>query len=71
MKAIKKLFTFIFLIILVIIIIVGYDGYKMYKQAITELPIDEKIQEIKNKKNYTKLEDTTNISANFLENSFF
>ena len=59
MKAIKKLFTFIFLIILVIIIIVGYNGYKMYKQAITELPIDEKIQEIKNKKNYTKLEDTT------------
>lgn len=59
MKAIKKLFTFIFLIILVIIIIVGYNGYKMYKQAITELPIDEKIQKIKNKKNYTKLEDTT------------
>ena len=59
MKAIKKLFTFIFLIILAIIIIVGYNGYKMYKQAITELPIDEKIQEIKNKKNYTKLEDTT------------
>lgn len=59
MKAIKKLFTFIFLIILGIIIIVGYNGYKMYKQAITELPIDEKIKEIKEKKNYTKLEDTT------------
>ena len=59
MKAIKKLFTFIFLIILGIIIIVGYNGYKMYKQAITELPIDEKIKEIKGKNNYTKLEDTT------------
>ena len=59
MKAIKKLFTFIFLIILGIIIIVGYNGYKMYKQAITELPIDEKIKEIKRKNNYTKLEDTT------------
>lgn len=59
MKAIKKLFTFIFLIILGIIIIVGYNGYKMYKQAITELPIDEKIKEIKEKNNYTKLEDTT------------
>lgn len=59
MKAIKKLFTFIFLIILGIIIIIGYNGYKMYKQAITELPIDEKIKEIKGKNNYTKLEDTT------------
>ena len=59
MKAIKKLFTFIFLIILGIIIIVGYNGYKMYKQAITELPINEKIKEIKEKNNYTKLEDTT------------
>ena len=59
MKAIKKLFTFIFLIILMIIIIIGYNGYQMYKQAINELPIDEKIKEIKNKDNYTKLEETT------------
>ena len=59
MKAIKKLTTFIFLIALIIITIIGYNGYKMYKQAITELPIDEKIKEIKNKKNYAKLEDTT------------
>lgn len=60
MKAIKKIFTFIFLILLTIVILVGYNGYKMYKQAITEIPIDKKIEEIKNKKNYTKLSDTTN-----------
>ena len=59
MKAIKKIFTFVLIIILMFIIIIGYKGYEMYKQAITELPIDEKIKEIKNKNNYTKLEDTT------------
>ena len=31
----------------------------MYKQAIIEMPIDKKIEEIKNKKNYTNLKDTT------------
>lgn len=58
MKAIKKLFTIIFLVILMIIIIIGYNGYKMYKQATKDIPIDIKIQEIKNKENYIKLEDT-------------
>ncbi len=61
MKTIKKILTFIFLIILTIIIIIGYKGYNMYKEAIEELPIDEKIKEIKNKDNYTKLEDMPKI----------
>ncbi len=64
MKAIKKLFTFIFLIILMIITLIGYNGYKMYKLAITETPIDKKIEEIKNKENYTKLENTTTTFKN-------
>lgn len=64
MKTIKKLLTFIFLIILTITIIIGYNGYKMYKEAITEIPIDIKINEIKNKKNYTNLKDTTETFKN-------
>ena len=63
MKAIKKLFSFIFLIILVIIIVIGYNGYKMYKQAIEKIPINEKIKEIKNIENYTTLD---NISKNLI-----
>ncbi len=63
MKAIKKLFSFIFLIILVIIIVIGYNGYKMYKQAIEKTPINEKIKEIKNIENYTTLD---NISKNLI-----
>ena len=64
MKRIKKLFTFIFLIALITITIVGYNGYKMYKQAINEMPINKKIDEIKSNKNYTKLTDTTETFKN-------
>lgn len=64
MKAIKRIIMFIFLILLILIIIIGYRGYKMYKEAITEMPIDKKIEEIKNKNNYTKLEDVTETFKN-------
>ena len=57
MKTIKKLFSFIILIILIIITIIGFNGYKMYKNAITETPIENKINEIKNMSNYTKLDN--------------
>ena len=59
MKTIKKIIKFIFLIILIAITFIGYQGYKMYKDATKEMPITKKIEEIKSKKNYTKLEDTT------------
>lgn len=64
MKAIKKILSFIFLIILIVITLIGINGYKMYKKAIEEKPIDKKIEEIKNKNNYTKLEDITETFIN-------
>lgn len=57
MKTIKKFFSLIFLIILIMITIIGYNGYKMYKEAIEKNPINEKINEIKNKENYTTLDN--------------
>ena len=57
MKAIKRLFSFIFLIILFLVVIIGYNGYRMYKDAVTNTPIENKILEIKKSKNYTKLDD--------------
>ena len=57
MKAIKKLFSFIFLIILIAITVIGFNGYKMYKEAITKTTIKEKIEEIKNIDNYTTLDE--------------
>ena len=64
MKILKKMFSFIFLILLIIITIIGFSGYKMYKEAITQTPIESKIKEIKNRENYTEL---NNISQDFID----
>ena len=63
MKTIKKILLLIFLIILIMIINVGYKGYVMYKDAISKIPIQDKINEIKKEENYTEL---NNISSNFI-----
>lgn len=57
MKLIKKIFSLGFLILLVLITFIGYRGYKMYKAAITETPINEKIEKLKKQENYTQLND--------------
>lgn len=38
-----------------------YDGYKMYKDVLEEKPLDLKINELKEKENYTKLSDMNDI----------
>ena len=41
--------------IIVIIVIIGciyYDGYKLYKNAITETPLTQKVRTVQNKENY-------------------
>ena len=63
MKALKKLFSLIFLVILIMVTIVGFNGYTMYKEAITKTPINDKINEIKSIDNYTTLD---NISENLI-----
>ena len=57
MKAIKRLFSVVFLIILFIIVIIGYNGYRMYRAAVNDTPLENKISEIKSSKNFTKLSD--------------
>ena len=56
MKLIKKIFSLIFLTALILITFIGYNGYKMYKEAISKTPINEKISEIKRQQNYTPLD---------------
>lgn len=57
----KFLKCLILSIILILTIIVGaflYQGYSLYKQAITEMSIQDKIKEIKNKtENYTNYDE--------------
>lgn len=57
MKIIKKFFSLLFLILLIITTLIGYRGYKMYKSAIEQTPINEKIKEIHDKENYTTLDN--------------
>lgn len=60
----KKFFIFAISIILIAIIIVGgiftYKGYSLYKDAINETSIEEKIEKIKNEtENYTTYDELT------------
>lgn len=64
LKILKGIGWIIFLIILVAIICVGvliHQGYQMYQEAITEMPLTEKVEEIKSKNNYTMLSEMPSI----------
>lgn len=57
MKIIKKIIIVIILIILLIVALVTYKGYTIYKEALEEISVKDKVEEIKAKKNYTELKD--------------
>ena len=60
----KKIFKFILIIISICILIFGLYVYKEYEEANVYLQnnnIQKKVEEIRSKKNYTKLEDMTEI----------
>ena len=57
MKLLKKVIIGTILLCLIIGIIVVGNGYVMYKNAIEETPLSVMVQEIKNKDNYTKIEE--------------
>ncbi len=56
-KFIFKLLLWIFIILFIIFSIVFGLGYLKYKEAIDEIPLIDKVQEIKESESYTKLED--------------
>ena len=61
MKFIKRL---LYLIILAIIVLAGSkvkEGYDLYKKAITETSLEDKVEEIKNIKNYTRIDEVPEI----------
>ena len=57
MKLIKKLIIFIILGLIITLGVYIIIGYNMYKQALNETPIAEKVAEIKLKNNYTTFEE--------------
>ena len=59
-KFIFKVLLWLFIILILIFSIIVGLGYLKYKEAIKEVSIIDKIQEIQNNNNYTKLEDISN-----------
>ena len=61
MKVLKKIIIVIILISISIGLLFVGNGYNMYKEAIEETSLDEKVAEIKKKDNYTKLSELPKI----------
>ena len=65
MRFFRRLFKIIFftIIILIFLMIFHYTkhGYLMYKSALAEMPLEDKISEIQSKENYTKLSEIPQI----------
>lgn len=57
MKLVRRIIFLIMLVVMSIGFLVIGNGYDMYKKAIDEMPIVEKINSIKQKDNYTKFEE--------------
>lgn len=63
-KFFKRIITFIIFIIIAVLSVFVYDGYELYKEAIQEISIEEKIEAIKTENpNYIKYE---NLPANYI-----
>ena len=61
MKAFLKVAFLVVLILLSIALLFVGNGYSMYKEAIENIPLEEKIEEIQEKENYTKLSELPQI----------
>lgn len=55
MRGIKKLIRFIILFVLIIAVIFVATGYKKYKTALSELPLNDAVMRIKGIENYTAI----------------
>ena len=56
MKTIKRIVIFIIIIGIVICGYITYNGYKLYSSVISKMSIEEKVEEIRSKKNYTTID---------------
>ena len=64
MKVVKNIIISIIVINIIIIGYFGIKGHQMYKEAIETINIENKIKEIKEKQNYTKLEEIPQMYVN-------
>ena len=62
-KFIKFLVVVILITLSIGLLVIG-NGYNMYKDAIEETPLQEKVEEIQSKENYVKLQELPQIYLN-------
>ena len=61
MKVIKNIIFVVIVVSISIGLLVVGNGYDMYKDAISKMPLTEKVETIKEKENYTKIEELPEI----------
>lgn len=64
MKGFLKAVFFVVLILLSIALLFVGNGYTMYKEAIESIPLEEKVDQIREKENYTELSELPQIYLN-------
>ena len=57
MKIIKRIIILIILILIFAGAFLAYQGYNMYKEALNEISVEDKVQELRSQKNYTEFKD--------------
>ncbi len=64
MKLIKRIIFIVVIVIISLALIVIQDGYNMYKKALEEMPLNDKIESIKEKKDYAKIKEIPKMYIN-------
>lgn len=57
MKVFKRVILVIILVLISIVLLIIGQGYNMYKEALKQMPLAEKIESIRQKDNYAKIEE--------------
>lgn len=57
MKVVKRIIIFIILVVMLIGGLVTYKGYTLYKEALNEISVKDKVAEIKSDKDYVELKN--------------
>ena len=63
-KVIKKILFVVFILVIIAVsigLVVVQSGYNMYKEALEQVSLNDKIESIREKDNYTKIEDVPQI----------
>ena len=63
-KIIGKIIWLILAIVMVVGLVLGATGYRAYNNALKETPLEEKVAEIREDENYTKIEEMPKIYLN-------